>query len=86
MDGSALPLALVMAGVWLSNVPLGVMASYLLAATALAVALLSKTWAPVLRAAVGAALGIGLAALYLVPATLEQQWVDLRQAIDDPAC
>ncbi len=84
LDGSALPLALVMAGVWLSNVPLGVMASYLLAATALAVALLSKTWAPVLRAAVGAALGIGLAALYLVPATLEQQWVDLRQAIDDP--
>jgi hypothetical protein len=84
LDGSALPLALVMAGVWLSNVPLGVMASYLLAAVALATALLKKSWFPVLRSAVGAALGIGLAALYLVPATLEQHWVDIRQAIDDP--
>jgi hypothetical protein len=84
VDGSALPLALVMAGVWLSNVPLGVMASYLLATTALVVALLSKSWAPVLRAAIGATLGIGLASLYLLPATLEQRWVDLRQAIDDP--
>jgi hypothetical protein len=84
LDGSTLPLALVMAGAWLSNVPLGVMASYLLAAVALATALLKKSWAPVLRAAVGAALGIGLAALYLIPATLEQHWVDIRQAIDDP--
>jgi hypothetical protein len=84
LDGSALPLALVMAGVWLSNVPLGVMASYLLAAVALVAALLKKSWAPVLRAAVGAALGIGLAALYLIPAIVEQRWVDIRQAIDDP--
>jgi uncharacterized membrane protein len=84
LDGSALRLALVMAGVWLSNVPLGVMASYLLAGVALVVALLKKSWAPVLRAALAAALGIGLAALYLVPAILEQRWVDIRQAIDDP--
>jgi hypothetical protein len=84
LDGSALPLALVMAGVWLSNVPLGVMASYLLAMVALAAALLKKSWAPVLRAALGAALGIGIAALYLVPAIVEQRWVDIRQAIDDP--
>jgi hypothetical protein len=84
LDGSAAPLALVMAGVWLSNVPLGVMASYLLAAVALAAALLKKSWAPVLRAAVGAALGIGVAALYLVPAIVEQRWVDIHQAIDDP--
>ncbi|MDR3776681.1 MAG: 6-pyruvoyl-tetrahydropterin synthase-related protein [Terracidiphilus sp.] len=84
LDGSALPLALVMAGVWLSNVPLGVMASYLLAAVAVVAALLKKSWAPVLRATMGAVLGIGLAALYLVPAIVEQRWVDIRQAIDDP--
>ena len=84
LDGSTALLALVVAGAWLSNAPLGVMASYLLAAVALAAALLEKSWAPVLRAAIAAALGIGLAAVYLIPAAWEQRWVDIRQATDDP--
>jgi len=84
LDGSAASLALVVAGCWLSNVPLGVMACYLLAAAALAAALLARSWAPMLRAALAAALGIGLASLFLVPAVVEQKWVDLRQATDDP--
>jgi len=82
-DGSAAPLALVVAGAWLSNAPVGVMASYLLAAVALAAALLSKSWAPFVRASVGAALGMGLAALFLVPAIAEQAWADLQQAASD---
>ena len=84
LDGSALPLALVVTGCWLSNAPLGVMASYLLAAVALVAALLARSWAPVLRAAAAAALGTALAGLYLLPAIFEQRWVDIRQAIDDP--
>jgi uncharacterized membrane protein len=83
LDGSALPLALVVAGCWLSNAPLGVMGCYLLAAVALAAALEARSWAPVLRAAVAAALGIGLAALYLLPAAWEQRWIDVSQATDD---
>jgi len=83
-DGSAAPLALAVAGAWLSNVPVGVMASYLLAAAALVVALAERSWAPVLRATAGAAVGIGLAAFYLVPATWEQRWIDVRQATGDP--
>ena len=83
-DGSAVLLALVVAGAWLSNAPLGVMASYLLVAVALAAALLEKSWAPVLRATTAAALGIGLAADYLIPAAWEQRWADIRQATDDP--
>ena len=83
-DGSATPLAFVLAGAWLSNAPLGVMASYLLAAVALVLALLRRSWAPILRAAVAVALGIGLTGFYLVPAAWEQRWVDIRQAIDDP--
>jgi hypothetical protein len=83
-DGSAAPLALVVAGAWLSNAPLGVMASYLLTACALAVAVLRRAGAPLIRAAVAAALGLGLAALYIAPATFEQRWVDIRQAVDDP--
>ena len=45
-DGSATLLALVVAGAWLSNAPLGVMACYLLAAVAFTVALLQRSWAP----------------------------------------
>jgi hypothetical protein len=84
LNGSAAPLALVVAGTWLSNVPLGVMATYLLAGVALAAALLKKSRAPVVRALVAAAVGIGLAAIYLFPAAFEQHWVDVRVAIDDP--
>ena len=83
-DGSTAPLALVLCGAWLSNAPLGVMASYLLAAVALAMAVQLRSWAPVLRATVAAVLGLGLAAFYLVPAAMEQKWVEIRQATDDP--
>ena len=83
-DGSAVPLALVLAGAWLSNAPLGVMASYLLAAVALALAVLRRSGAPLLRGAVASAMGLGLAAIYIVPAAVEQRWVAIRQAIDDP--
>lgn len=82
--GSALPIALLVAGAWLSNAPVGVMASYLLAAVALAVALLARSWLPLLRAATGTGLGLGLSAFYLIPAAWEQRWVAIRQATDDP--
>ncbi len=84
LDGSALPLALVMAGIWFSNVPLGVIACYLLAGVAAALALMRRSWAPAIRAAFAAALGIGLACFFLIPAIWEQKWVDITQAINDP--
>ena len=83
-DGSVFPLTLVVTGAWLSNVPVGIMACYLLAAVSLAVSLLSRSWVPALGAAVSAALGIGLAAIYLVPAVWEQRWIDVRQVTSDP--
>jgi len=83
-EGSAVPLALLVAGAWLSNPPVGVMASYVLAAVALVLALLQKSWAPTVRAALAAALGLALSALYLVPAVIEQRWVDVRQVTGDP--
>jgi hypothetical protein len=84
LDRSAAPLALVVAGAWLSNPPVGVMATYLLAAVALVLALLSKSWIPVVRAAFAAALGLSLSAFYLVPAAIEQRWVDIHQITGDP--
>jgi hypothetical protein len=80
LDGSAAPLALVVAGCWLSDLPLGVMASYTLAGVALSVAVVSRSWVPVARAAIAAVLGLALAGLYLIPAIWEQRWVDVGQA------
>lgn len=84
LDGSAVLLALVIAGAWLSNAPLGVMASYLLAAVALLLAMLQRSWAPIARSVVAITLGLGLSAMYIVPAAVEQKWVQIRQATDDP--
>jgi hypothetical protein len=83
-DGSTAPLALTLAGPWLSNLPLAVIATYLLAGVALFAAVVRKSWAPVLRAAVAAPLGLGLAAVYWLPAAIERNWVDIRQATQDP--
>jgi hypothetical protein len=83
-DGSTVPLAIALAGAWLSNLPLGVMAGYLLAGIALLWAIVNKSWAPVFRAAVATVLGLGLAAIYWVPATLQRHWVDISQATEDP--
>jgi hypothetical protein len=80
LDGSTVPLALVVAGCWLSDVPVGIMACYLLAAVAVAAALLARCWAPAIRAAIATALGLALAAFYLIPAAWEQRLVDIRQA------
>jgi len=83
-DGSTVPLAVVLAGSWLSNLPLGVMAGYLMAGVAILWALLKKSWAPLLRAALAAVLGLGLAAIYWLPAAFERNWVDIKQATQDP--
>jgi len=84
LDGSILPLALVVAGCWFSNAPLGLMACFLLPAVALASAVSARNWAPVLRASAAMVAGLAIAGLYLLPAACEQRWVDIRQAIGDP--
>jgi|HubBroStandDraft_1064217.scaffolds.fasta_scaffold27599_2 hypothetical protein len=83
-DGSTVPLAIAFAGAWLSNLPLAVIATYLIAALALLAAVSQKSWAPILRATAGGALGLGLAAFYWLTAALEHNLVDVRQATDDP--
>jgi hypothetical protein len=84
LDRTTTLLALVVAGTWLSNAPLGVMLSYLLAAVSLLIAMLGRSWMPIVRAAMAAMLGLGLSAFFWIPAAWEQRWVAIRQAIDDP--
>ncbi|MGO9434226.1 MAG: hypothetical protein ACLP00_08015 [Terracidiphilus sp.] len=81
LDGSAAPLALVVAGAWLSNGPVAIMACYLLAAVALVSTLIEKSPAPVVRATVSTCAGMGLASLYLIPAVWERNWVNIQSAL-----
>jgi hypothetical protein len=73
--------AILYAGVWLSNAPAGVIASY---ATALLIAwatLARRSWRIPIRAGAAILLGLGLASFYLLPATYEQRWVNIQQAL-----
>lgn len=84
LDGSTLPLAVVLAGCWISDGPVGVMGSYLLGAVAIAASVLGRSWAPLLRGSIASVLGLALTGAYLVPAAWEQPWADLRAAVDYP--
>jgi hypothetical protein len=89
--GIAIPVALL----WLTNAPSAVMSCYLFALIVLLrLALLCRhsfekrriqTMVPfALRALGGMALGLALAAFYIVPAAWERRWVQIEMAIDPP--
>ncbi len=83
-DRYVLALTLVLAGTWLSNTPLGLMATYMLSALACLAAFQSRSWAPLARAFLAIGLGLGLAAFYLIPAAREQHWVDILKLFATP--
>jgi hypothetical protein len=78
---SLAPLSLAVAALWLTNSPAAVMGSYMLAILALGMCVAERKLWPALRAAGGMALGLGLAAFYIVPAAFEQRWVQINRAI-----
>ena len=74
-------LGLSVAALWLTNSPAAVMGSYLLAVLALGMWIVEGRPWPALRAVGGIALGLGLAAFYIIPAAFEQRWVQIDRAI-----
>ncbi len=73
--------AAVYAVIWLCNAPAGVLASYAAALVMAYAAMRGRNWRPLVRGGAGLALGLGLAAFYLVPAIYEQKWVHIEQAL-----
>jgi len=81
-SGAVAPLGLSVAALWLTNSPAAVIGSYLLAVLAFGMWIVEGRPWPALRAAGGMALGLGLAAFYIVPAAFEQRWVQIERAIN----
>jgi hypothetical protein len=78
---SLLQLSLVIAALWLTNAPSAVMGCYFLALIVFLAAVRERNIMLVFRAAGAVALGLGLAAFYIVPAVYEQRWVEIARAI-----
>ena len=84
-EPAMLGLAVVVAGLWLTNAPAAVMGCYALVVIVAAVTagLRERRGSLIGRAAGGTALGLGLAGFYLVPAVYEQRWVEIQRAIGE---
>lgn len=75
------PLALTIAGVWLTNIPAAIIATYS-AALLLALVTASRRNSRVtLWGAASVALGFGLASLYIIPVIYQKRWIEVQQAL-----
>lgn len=75
------PLGLIVAAAWLTNVPAAVMLTYSLALLVAVVAILRRSPRPLVIGALAFVLGIALAAFYIVPVLYEQNWVEIAQVL-----
>lgn len=75
------PLTLLMAAGWLTNLPSAVMMNYSLGLLALTLALWRRSYRLLLYAGISCVLGATLAGFYLVPAFHQQNWVNIGQVL-----
>jgi hypothetical protein len=75
------PLALILAGAWLTNVPAAVMLTYSLGLLFAILALQRRSFRVLRYGASAVLLGVALAAFYIFPAVYEQKWVNIAQVL-----
>ena len=76
-----LPLALVVAAAWLTNVPSAVMVNYSLALLVVVVAVAHRAPRVLWYGALAVVLGAALAAFYVVPAAYEERWINVDEVL-----
>jgi len=75
------PLALTVAGVWLTNVPAAIIATYLTVGLLTIVTILRRNSRVFLYGVAAIALGLALAAFYIVPTLWEKSWITTSQLL-----
>ena len=75
------PLALTIAGVWLTNVPAAIIASYVAGLLLAAVTILRRNSRVFLYGVAAMAMGMLLASFYIVPVLYEKNWITLGQVL-----
>ena len=78
---AVVPLAMVMAGAWLTNAPAAVMLNYSLVVLGSVLAVSRRSPRVLAYAACAALIGAALAAFYILPASYEQRWVNISQVL-----
>jgi hypothetical protein len=78
---AVVPLALIVAAAWLTNIPAAVMVNYSLVLLMLILAVLERSPRVLLRGALAVLLGAALAAFFLIPAAYEQRWVNIAEVL-----
>lgn len=73
--------AIAFAGIWLSNAPAGVIATYALALILAIGCMVQRSLRPMIPGGCGMVAGFGLAAFYILPAALEQRWVQIGEVV-----
>lgn len=76
-----IPLSLVVAAAWLTNAPSAVMVNYSLALLIVIMAITFRQPKLILYGAFAVGLGAALAGFYLIPAALEEKWVNIAQVL-----
>jgi 6-pyruvoyl-tetrahydropterin synthase related domain len=74
-------IAALVAFIWLTNAPAGVIGSYSAALLLVVLGVVERSVRPLVYEFGAMALGIALAAFYIVPAALEQSWVSIGQVL-----
>ena len=78
---AVVPLSLIMAAGWLTNLPAAVMMNYSLGVLALVLAIRRRSFTALLYAGLAVVLGAMLAAFFLLPAYHQQSWVNISQVL-----